>query len=57
MVVIKPEHLDLVHNALNSFDKNLRFTVGTFDDVLPQILDIVIDLDGLGMYCKPTTTD
>lgn len=56
LVVIKPEHLDLVHNALNSFVKNLRFTIGTFDDAVPQTLDIVIDPDGLGKYCKPTNT-
>ena len=55
-MVIKPEHLDLVHNVLNSFVKNLRFTIGTFDDAVPQTLDIVIDPDGLGKYCKPTNT-
>ena len=26
LVVIKPEDLDRVHNALNNFDRNLKFT-------------------------------
>ena len=38
LVVIKWEHLKLVHDALNNFDKNLNFTVETFDDVVPIFL-------------------
>ena len=33
LAIIKTEHLDLAHNTLNSFDKNLQFTIKTFDDV------------------------
>ena len=39
-VTIKREHLKLVHDALNNFDKNLNFTVDTFDGVVPHFLDI-----------------
>ena len=56
LVVIKQEHLKLVHDALNNFDKNLNFTVDTFDDVVPHFLDIEIHPDGLSIYCKNTNT-
>ena len=56
LVVIKKEHLQLVHNALNSFDKNLKFTVDLFDNVVPHFLDIEIHPDGLSIYCKDTNT-
>ena len=57
LVVIKREHLELVHSTLNNFDKNLNFTVDTFDDVVPHFLDIEIHHpDGLSIYCKDTNT-
>ena len=56
LVVIKREHLKLVHDASNNFDKNLNFTVDTFDDVVPHFLDIEIHPDGLSIYCKDTNT-
>ena len=55
LVVIKKEHLQL-HNALNSFDKNQKFTVDLFDNVVPHFLDIEIHPDGLSIYCKDTNT-
>ena len=39
-VVIKREHLKLVHDALNNFDKNLNFTADTFDKPVLHFLDI-----------------
>ena len=56
LVVIKKEHLQLVHNTLNSFDKNLKFTVDLFDNVVPHFLDTEIHPDGLSIYCKDTNT-
>ena len=53
LVVIKGK---LNHDALNNFDKNLNFTVDTFDDVVPHFLDIEIHPDGLSIYCKDTNT-
>ena len=40
LVLIKWEHLKLVHDALNNFDKNLNFTLDTFVNVAPHFLDI-----------------
>ena len=54
LVVIKQEHLKLVPDALNNFDKNLNFTVDIFNNVVPHFLDIETDPDGLSIYCKGT---
>lgn len=56
LVIIKPEDLNHVHNALNSFDCNLKFTLDTFHDIVPHFLDTEINPDGLGLYCKPRNT-
>ena len=56
LIVIKPEDLNRVHNTLSNFDRNLKFTLDTFNDVDPHSLDIEIHLDGLEIYCKPTNT-
>ena len=42
LVMIKREHLKLVHDTLNNFDKNLNFTVDTLDNVFPHFLGIEI---------------
>ena len=39
LVLIKWEHLKLVHDALNNFDKDLNFTLDTFVNVVPHFLD------------------
>ena len=52
--VLKPE--DLNPDALNNFGRNLKFTLDTFNDVIPHILDNEIHSDWLGTDCKPTNT-
>ena len=56
LVVIKSEDLKRVHNALNNFDRGLKFTIDTFNDVVPHFLDIEIHPGDLGIYCKPAST-
>ena len=56
LLVIKWEHLKLVHDALNNFDKNLNFTVDTFNNVVIHFFDTEIHPDGLSVYCKDTST-
>ena len=41
---------------INNFEKNLNFTVDTFDSVVLHFLDIEIHPDGLRIYCKDTNT-
>ena len=40
LVVIKSGDLNGVHNALNDFDPNIKFTLDTFDDVVSHFLDM-----------------
>ena len=56
-VVIKPEHIKHVHDLLNSYHKNLQFTVDTFEDDSVHFLDLLI-LDDLNIdiYRKSTFT-
>ena len=56
LVVIKAEDLNHVYNALNNFDRNLKFTLDTLNDVVPHFLNIEIQPNGLRIYCKPTNT-
>ena len=55
LVVIKEEHLKLVHDALNNFNKELNITFDTFD-VVSHFLNIEIHPDDLSIYCKDTNT-
>ena len=41
LVLIKPEHIDQVHNLINSFHKSLKFTVDTFNDYSVHFLDLI----------------
>ena len=40
LLVIKPDNVKEVHNFLNKFDKNLRFTVDMFQNKVPHFLDL-----------------
>ena len=56
LLVIKPENVKKVHNALNKFDKNLRFTVDMFKDKVPHFLDLELSPDGTSIFRKNTNT-
>ena len=56
LLLIKPNDTDTIHQALNGFDPNLRFTVDTFPDEIPHFLDIEMSVDGLYIYRKNTNT-
>ena len=40
LLVIKPKDMERIHQALNKFEKNLRFSVDKFDDVVSHLLDL-----------------
>ena len=52
-VVIKPEDLNRVRNALNNFHLNLKFTRDTFNDIVPHFSDMEIHPSRLGIQYKP----
>ena len=51
LLVIKPENVK-VNNALNKFDKKLRFTVDMFKDKVPHFLDLELSPDGTSIFQK-----
>ena len=53
LLIIKKRDINYVLNQFNSFDKNLKFTIDTFENSVPHFLDIEI---GLGIYHKHTQT-
>ena len=57
LVMIKEEKVNEVLQRFNEFDKNLQFTVDTFDDGIVHFLDILVDSKGdTDVYSKPTNT-
>ena len=57
LLVIKPNDIERVHQALKKIEKNLRFTIDRFDDVVPHFLDLEIRDEGIALYKKHTNTD
>ena len=56
LLVIKPDNVKEVHNSLNKFDKNLRFTVDRFQNKVPHFLDLELSPDGISIFRKDTNT-
>ena len=56
LMLMKPSDIQLVKDEFEKFDKNLKFTFETFEDILPHFLDIEIHNDGLKIYRKETFT-
>ena len=55
LVLVKPSDIDMIHNALNNFHPNLKFTIDSFEDTDTHFLDLLIlntlDID---IYRKDT---
>ena len=56
LLVIKPDNVKEVHNFLNKFDKNLRFTVDMFQNKVPHFLDLELSPDGISIFRKDINT-
>ena len=56
LILMKPTDIKLVHDSVNHFDKNLRFTVDTFENVVLHFLDLELRNDGISLYKKETNT-
>ncbi|XP_066930298.1 uncharacterized protein [Clytia hemisphaerica] len=56
LLLIKPNDIPYILNKFNSFDKNLQFTVDTFDDKNVHFLDIKINGTETDIFYKPTHT-
>ena len=40
LLVVKPQDVSRIHKLLNSFDKNLKFTVDLFENEVHHFLDV-----------------
>ena len=56
LLIIKKRDVNYVLNQFNSFDKNLKFTTGTFQNSALHFLDTEICPNGLCVYHKHTQT-
>ena len=56
LLLIKPDNVKEVHNSLNKFDKNFRFTVDMFQNKVPHFLDLELSPDGISIFRKDTNT-
>ena len=58
LVLIKEDQIESVLQKFNSFDKNLEFTVDTFEDGHIHFLDLSVNIDNgeVDVYSKPTNT-
>ena len=56
LLIIKKKDISYVLNQFNNFDKNLKFTIRTFENSVPHFLDIEICPNGLVIYHKHNQT-
>ena len=56
LLIIKKKGINYVLNQFNNFDKNLKFTINTFENSVKHFLDIEICPNGFGIYHKHTQT-
>ena len=50
LFVVKPKNVSQVHNVLNKFGKNLRFTVDVFQNEVPHFLDLELSPEGINFF-------
>ena len=56
LLVVKPQDISCIHKLLNSFDKNLKFTIDLFENEVPHFPDLKMSPDGISIYRKDTNT-
>ena len=57
LLLVKEKVIKLIHERLNSFDKNIKFTIDNFPDGNVQFLDIQIDKNHTSIYYIPIHTE
>ena len=56
LLLVKDKDINYLHKRLNSFDKNIKFTVDTLADGNVHFLDIKVDKNRTDIYYKDTYT-
>ena len=52
LLVPRKKDIDIFLNKFNSFNKNLKLRVDTFENCVPHFLEIEVCSNGLGIYKK-----
>ena len=56
LLLVKDKDINYIHKRLNSFDKNIKFTVDTFQNSNAHFLDIKVNKNHTDIYYKDTHT-
>ena len=56
LLLVKEKDINRIHKRLNSFDKNIKFTIDTFPDGNVHFLDIKVENNNTDIYYKDTHT-
>ena len=56
LLLVKDKDINYIHKRLNSFDKNIKFTIDNFPDGKVHFLDIKVDKNHTDIYYKDTHT-
>ena len=56
LLLVKEKDIKLIHERLNSFDKNIKFTTDNFPGGNVHFPDIQIDKHYASIYYKPANT-
>ena len=56
LIVVKSQDVSRIHKLLNSFDKNLKFTIDLFENKVPHFLNLELSPDGISIDRKDNNT-
>ena len=56
LLLVKDKDINCIRKHLNSFDKNIKFTVDIFPDGNVHFLDIKVDKNNIDIYYKDNQT-
>ena len=56
LLVVKPRDVSWIYSLLNTFDKNLKFTIDLFENQVPHFLNLEMSPDRISVYQKGTNT-
>ena len=56
LLTVTPQDVNRIHKFMNSFDKNLQFTIDLFEKEVPCFCDLEMSPDGISIYFNDTNT-
>ena len=56
LLAVKHRDVSWIYSLLNTFDKNLKFTIDLFENQVPHFLNLEMSPDRISVYQKGTNT-